>query len=48
MNNILPVKSISSIADKALEYIEERSRGENPSLDTGHPKLNGALMDGLE
>lgn len=45
---MLPVKSISSVADKAYDFIRRRSTGEEKSLDLGFPKLNSALMDGLE
>lgn len=44
----LPVKSISSVADKAFQFMQARSNGTEKSLNTGFEKLNDNLMDGLE
>jgi len=44
----LPVKSIASVAEQAVNYIDRRRKGLEPFLDTGFPKLNTALLNGME
>lgn len=45
---VLPIQHIGSQVNAALEYIEARSDGTAPILDTGFPKLNRILQGGLE
>jgi len=44
----LPVKHVSVTSERFLKTVEGRRKGTVKSLRTGFPKLDKALLDGIE